>query len=195
MRARVARKMAAWGVAAGGVVGAPLAIAAGKPALAVAFHAASHSCLSQVVRARSDALAALAWATCAAASLAPDASFSARALQLAPAIAAYAHARAVHATRAEVVSLAKAGRAAAVECARSFAQRLKTSSNPKAAMDEVTNDSFYLVDEYISLSRKKEDERGENLRGANVRRVQVVLILLRSRHLCIGRAMQRRGDV
>ena len=179
MRTRVARRAAAWGVAAGGAVGAPLAIAAGKPALAVAFHAASHSCLTQVVRARSDAVAALAWAACAAAALAPDASFSARALQIAPAIAAYAHARSVHALRAEVVSLAKAGRAAAVECARSFAQRLKSSANPKAAMEEATNESFYIVDEYVSLSRGKraEDEGSGGSRGAVVRRVQGSVLL------------------
>lgn len=102
LRVRAARKAAAWGVAAGGLVGAPLALAAGKPALAVAFHAATHSCLTQVVRARADALVALAWAACAAASIAPSAGFSSRALQLAPPLAAYAHARSVNTLRKEV---------------------------------------------------------------------------------------------
>ena len=143
LRVRAARKAAAWGVAAGGLVGAPLALAAGKPALAVAFHAATHSCLTQVVRARADALVALAWAACAAASVAPSAGFSSRALQLAPPLAAYAHARSVNTLRKEVVATAKAGRAAAVECARSFAQRLKTTANPKAALEEVTNEEFW----------------------------------------------------
>jgi hypothetical protein len=50
----------------------------------------------------------------------------------------------------------KAGRSAAIECARAFAQRLKAgTSSAKAALEDVSNDSFYIVDEHIGAWRAK----------------------------------------
>jgi hypothetical protein len=156
---RAARVVTTWTTAAGGVVGVPLALAASKPALAVAFYACAHSWLSRVSRTRSDAFAALAWAACAAGACASTSSFSACALQVAPALAAHAHARAVAAFRSELLTVVKAGREAAVDCARTFAQRIRAgNANAKSALDDVANESFFLIDEHVGKVKHSETD-------------------------------------
>jgi hypothetical protein len=156
---RAARVVTTWTTAAGGIIGVPLALAARKPALAVAFYACAHSCLSRVSRTRPDALAALAWAACAAGVCASTSGFSTCALQVAPALAAHAHARAVAAFRAELLTVVKAGREAAVDCARSFAQRIRAgNANAKKALDDVANESFFLIDEHVGKVKHSETD-------------------------------------
>lgn len=158
-RMRAARVVTTWATAAGGGVGVPLALAAHKPALAVAFYACAHACLSRVSRTRPDALAALSWAACAAGVCASTSSFSACALQVTPALAAHAHARAVSAFRAELLTVVKAGREAAVDCARVFAQRIRAgNANAKSALDDVANESFFLLDEQVGKVKHSETD-------------------------------------
>jgi hypothetical protein len=156
---RAARVVTTWTTATGGIIGVPLALASRKPALAVAFYACAHSCLSRVSRTRPDALAALAWAACAAGVCASTSGFSTCALQVAPALAAHAHARAVAAFRAELLTVVKAGREAAVDCARSFAQRIRAgNANAKSALDDVANESFFLIDEHVGKVKHSETD-------------------------------------
>jgi len=156
---RAARVVTTWTTAAGGIIGVPLALAARKPALAVAFYACAHSCLSRMSRTRPDALAALAWAACASGVCASTSGFSTCALQVAPALAAHAHARAVAAFRAELLTVVKAGREAAVDCARSFAQRIRAgNANAKSALDDVANESFFLIDEHVGKVKHSETD-------------------------------------
>jgi hypothetical protein len=78
---------------------------------------------------------------------------------VAPALAAHAHARAVAAFRAELITVVKAGRAAAVDCARAFAQRIRAgNANAKKALDEVANESFFIIDEQVGKSKHSETD-------------------------------------
>lgn len=175
-RMRAARVVTTWTTAAGGALGAPLALAARKPALAVAFYACAHACLSRVSRTRPEALAALAWAACGAGVCASTSGFSTCALQAAPALAAHAHARAVSAFRAELLTVIKAGREAAVDCARAFAQRLRAgNANAKSALDDVANESFFLIDEHVGKAAKHSET---DYRGAFLARRTAAGVLL-----------------
>jgi hypothetical protein len=155
---RHAARVSAWATAAGGAVGVPLALAAGKPGLAVAFYACAHSCLSRVSRVHPDALAALAWGACAAGVCASTSGFSTCALQLVPAIAAHAHGRAVHAFHAELVLVVKAGRSAAVDCARGLAQRIRAGANTKTTLDDIATESAFLIAEHVGKGRRNETD-------------------------------------
>lgn len=182
-RVRAARIITAWSTAVGGAVGVPLALTAGKPALAVAFYACSHACLSRVSRVHPDALAALSWAACAAGLCASTSTFSTCALQVTPALAAHAHARAVSAFRVELLTVVKAGREAAVECARTFAQRIRAgNANAKNALDDVANESFFLLDEHVGKAKHSETDYRSAFRArrtaAGVLLVGVITALL-----------------
>jgi len=159
-RLRAARAAATWIVTAGGMLGVPLALMAKQSAIAVAFYACAHVCLPRISRVKPDAPATLAWGACAASVCASTSGFSTCALQVAPALAAHAHARAVSAFKSELVTVVKAGRAAAVDCARSFAQRIRSggASAVKTALDEVANESFFLIDEHVGKFKLTETD-------------------------------------
>lgn len=138
----------------------PLALASNQSAIAVAFYACSHICLPRISKVGSDAPAAIAWGACAASVCASTSGFSTCALQVAPALAAHAHARAVSAFKSELVTVVKAGRAAAIDCARAFGQRLRAggASSAKTALDEVANESFFLIDEHVGKFKLTETD-------------------------------------